>query len=560
MRPNAGNAGCDMATLSATRPTETAELGDYVSVLRRRWRWPFVAALVGLALAYAYTQVVTPVYTAHAQVLVTPQASSSTARPDQLVSMPTEAQIASSGDVAALARRTLGVSRAATSLLDGLDVTSDPDSLVLDFAYTSATPDAAASASNAFARAYLDYKSQQASAETAAQLASLETRLSQIRTERDKALELEQAAEPGSAQQAKRTEQVATLNVLLASVTSQIATLTPGLEAKQGQLILTAVPPAVPSSPNPPIDLALGFLIGLFVGTLLAFVRDRMDEKLRGRRHLADVLDAPVLAVVPHANIPRKGVWVASLDEPRGPAAEAYRTLRTNVLAMAARHEMKLIAVTSAVPNEGKSTTSANLALSLAQAGKRTLLISGDLRKPGLARLFGMHNTWGLVDVLRRGAPVGDVVQTSPVELLRVLNTGPVPASPAELLQSPQMREVLAEQRDIYDFVIVDCSPVLGLADALALAPVVDGVLIVASERTKQGAVAEARAELDQVGGRVVGTVMNDVPLKRLKTKAYGYGGSAYGYAAGRRGAEAERANGNGHPLPVGPGGRFGGE
>ncbi len=549
-----------MATLSATRPTETAELGDYVSVLRRRWRWPLVCALLGLALAFAYTQVATPVYTAHAQVLVTPQSpSSSTARPDQLVSMPTEAQIAASGDVAEIARGTLGVSRAATSLLDGLEVTSDPDSLVLDFAYTSATPDAASTAANAFARAYLDYKSQQASDETAAQLAGLQARLTQIRAERDKALELQHASEPGSEQEAKRIEQVSTLNVLLASVTSQIATLTPGLEAKQGQMILTAVPPAAPSSPNPPLDLALGFLIGLFVGTVLAFVRDRMDEKLRGRRHLADVLDAPVLAVVPHSNIPRKRVWVASLDEPRGPAAEAYRTLRTNVLALASRHEMKLVAITSAMPNEGKSTTSANLAISLAQTGKRTLLISGDLRKPGLARLLGMQNTWGLVDVLRHGAAVGDVVQTSSVELLHVLNTGPVPASPAELLQSPRMRELLAEQRHIYDFVIVDCSPVLGLADALALAPVVDGVLIVASERTKQGAIAEARAELDQVGGRVVGTIMNDVPLKRLKTKAYGYGGRAYGYGDGRRGSRVERANGNGHPIPVGPGARFDG-
>jgi capsular exopolysaccharide synthesis family protein len=562
MRPNAGNAECDMATLSATRPTETAELGDYVSVLRRRWRWPLVGALLGVALALAYTQVSTKVYTAHAEVLVTPQAATlSSARPDQLVSMPTEAQIAASGDVAAIARRTLGASRPVSSLLDGLEVSSDPESLVLDFAYTSATPAAAAAASNAFARAYIDFKEEQAAADTASQLQRLQARLAQIQSQRDKALEAQQAAIPGSPQEAKRSQQVSTLNVLLASVQSQITTITPGLEAQQGELILSAPPPLLPSSPNPPIDLALGLFVGVFIGTLLAFVRDRMDEKIRGRRHLADVIDAPVLAVVPHANVPRKGAWLATLDDPRGAAAESYRTLRTNILAMASQHDMKLIAVTSAMPGEGKSTTSANLAVTLAQAGKNTLLVSGDLRKPGLSRLFGMPNAWGLVDVLRRGSSVSDVAQGSPVERLRILNTGPIPGSPSELLQSSQMRQLFDEQRTIYDFVVVDCSPVLGLADALAIAPNVDGVLLVASERTKQGAIAEARAELDQVGGRVVGTVMNDVPMKRLKTKAYGYGGGNYGYADGHsRTDRVGVANGNGHPIPVAPQGTHSGE
>jgi len=554
-----------MATLSGSRPTETAEFGDYVSVIRRRWRWPLIGALLGLATAFVYTQLATPVYTAHAQVLVTPQTSaSSSARPDQLVSMPTEQQIAVSGDVAVLARRTLGVSRPVSSLLDGLDVTSDPDSLVLDFAYTAATPEAAATSSNAFARSYLDYKERQAAAASADELSRLTTRLSEVQAERQKVLDALRDADPGTPKEAKLQQELNTWNVLLSSIQSELAGITPGLEAKQGELILTAVPPAEPSSPNPPIDLALGVLVGLFLGTVLAFVRDRMDEKLRGRGHLAEVIDAPVLAVVPHANVPSKGGWIASIDEPRGPAAEAYRTLRTNILAMSAQHDVKLVAVTSAMPDEGKSTTSANLALSFAQAGKRTLLISGDLRKPGLSRLFGTPNTWGLVDVLRRGSPVADVMQTTPVERLKLINTGPVPASPSELLESPQMRELLAEQRDLYDFVVVDCSPVLGLADALAVGPIVDGVILVASARTKQGAIAEARAELDQVGARVIGTVMNDIPLKRLKTKAYGYGGSNYRYAASERepslvdssdGNGADDGNANGSDAGNGNGG-----
>jgi capsular exopolysaccharide synthesis family protein len=537
-----------MATLSAGRPTETAEFGDYVSVLRRRWRWPVVGALLGVVLAFAYTRLATPIYTGHAQVLVTPDVPpSSSARPDQLVSMPTEAQIASSGAVASLARRTLGVSRPVPALIDDLTVTSDPDSLVLDFAFTAGTRDAAATGANAFAHAYLTYKDQQSSADAAAKLQEYRTQLASLQTQRARKLDRQNSLDPTSPQYQKLQVAIQNFDLLIASLQSQIATIVPGLQAEQGKLILSAIPPVGPSSPNPPMDLALGLLVALFVGTLLGFARDRVDEKLRGRSHLAELIDAPVLAVVPHTNVPRKGAWVATLDEPRGPAAEAYRTLRTNVLAMAAQHDLKLIAVTSAMPEEGKSTTSANLALSLAQAGKATLLVSGDLRKPGISKLFGMANTWGLVDIVRRGSSLSDVVQTASIERLKVLNTGPVPASPAELLQSPQMRQMLTEQREVFDFVIVDCSPVLGLADALAIAPVTDGVLLVASGRSKQGAIAEARAELDQVGARVVGTVMNDIPLKRLKTKAYGYGGRTYRYAAeGDRAPEViEGSNGS---------------
>jgi len=548
-----------MATFSATRPTETAEFGDYVHVLRRRWRWPLVCALLGVALAYAYTQGATPVYTAHAEVLVTPQtAPNSSVRIDQAVSMPTEAQIGSSGAVASIARRDLGTSEPSATLVKDLEVSSDTESLVLDFAYTAATPQAAADASNAFAHAYLTYKNEQAATDTANELAGYKSQITTLEKQRAARVSQLRNVDPTSIKYQRINTQIQNLDLIITSINSTMSTIVPGLEAQQGKLILTAVPPTAPSSPNPPVDLALGFLVGLFFGTLLAFLRDRVDEKVRGRRHLNEIVDAPVLAVVPHAHVPRKRAWIATADDPRGPAAESYRTLRTNILAMAARHDLKVLAVSSAMADEGKSTTSANLAMSLAQAGKQTLLVSGDLRKPGLSRLFGMPNTWGLVDVLRRGAPLSDVVHATAIDRLKILNTGPIPGSPAELLQSPRMRQLIEEQREIFDFVIVDCSPVLGLADALAVAPIADGVILVASGRSRQAALAEARAELDQVGARVVGTVLNDIPLKRLKTKAYGYGGSSYRYVATDRPLVLDSTNGNGHPVSVGRGGASG--
>jgi capsular exopolysaccharide synthesis family protein len=198
---------------------------------------------------------------------------------------------------------------------------------------------------------------------------------------------------------------------------------------------------------------------------------------------------------------------------------------------------MKAIMVVSPGAGEGKTTTAANLALVLADAGKRVVLVSADLRKPRIHQFFDLANDIGLSTVLAGEAEPWEAILDPGVENLRVLLSGPVPGRPAEMLQSEQMGEVMTGLREVADFVIVDTAPVLLVTDALALAPLVDGVLFVAdAENTSRSAVAHSREQLEQVGATLIGSVFNN--FDPSKARGYRYQGYyapyryRYGYGA----------------------------
>ncbi|MDP9299900.1 MAG: CpsD/CapB family tyrosine-protein kinase, partial [Actinomycetota bacterium] len=238
-------------------------------------------------------------------------------------------------------------------------------------------------------------------------------------------------------------------------------------------------------------------------------------------------LGAPVLAVVPRVpGWKKKGdTKLISVEQPKASVAESYRTLRTSVLFAAAQRGLKTIMVTSPTAGEGKTTTAANLAVVLADAGKRVILVSSDLRKPRIHKFFGLSNDAGLSSVLAGEVKPWEALADPGREHLRVMSSGPVPAHPAELLQSEQMGELVEELREVADFVILDTAPVLLVADALALAPLVDGVLfVVDAETTHRGAVVQARESLEQVGAPLIGSVLNN--FDPSKARAYSY----YGY------------------------------
>jgi capsular exopolysaccharide synthesis family protein len=221
--------------------------------------------------------------------------------------------------------------------------------------------------------------------------------------------------------------------------------------------------------------------------------------------------------------------YVVALEAPRSPAAEAYRTLRTSMLVTAAERGVKTFMVVSALPSEGKTTTAANLAVVLAQADKRVVLISADLRRPRLHEFFGLPSSErGLSEVLDGDRRPWEALRSGKINNLWIMSSGKVSDQPTELLQSEAMRRLLADQREVVDFIILDCPPVLAVADALVIAPMVDAVLFVADAKgTPRGAVAQARAQLDQVGARILGTVLNEVASG---TDGYAYYGQ-YAYA-----------------------------
>ncbi|AZK60202.1 CpsD/CapB family tyrosine-protein kinase [Candidatus Desulforudis audaxviator] len=206
---------------------------------------------------------------------------------------------------------------------------------------------------------------------------------------------------------------------------------------------------------------------------------------------------------------------------PKSAAAEAYRTLRTNLGFAAPDRPARVILVSSAGPADGKTTTVSNLAVVLAQAGHSVCLVDSDLRKPRLHRLFGVENTAGLTNVLSQNAGLEEVVVNTEVDRLALLPSGPIPPNPAELLGSGRMQEVLDRLAERYDFVLADSPPVLAVTDASLLAGQVDGVLLVIrAADTRVDLAQEAKAQLAKAGGRVLGVVLNKV---RLSAKDYGY-------------------------------------
>ncbi len=212
---------------------------------------------------------------------------------------------------------------------------------------------------------------------------------------------------------------------------------------------------------------------------------------------------------------------LVTLIDPTSVAAEAYRTLRTNLLYALVDNPPKVIVMTSPGPQEGKSTTCANLGIVLAQADKRTLILDCDLRKPVVHKVFGLRNIRGIVDVLVGQRRVEDVWQ-EPLLGLKVLPVGPLPPNPAELLSSRRFAEFIASVRKQFDYVLIDAPPIGLVSDPAVLATQGDGVLLVLdAQKTRKTALRESMRSLEAVGANVLGTVMNNI--KKGKGGYYGY-------------------------------------
>ena len=232
----------------------------------------------------------------------------------------------------------------------------------------------------------------------------------------------------------------------------------------------------------------------------------------------------------------KKGVKLITVADPKSPVSEQFRTVRTNINFMAVDHDIKTMAFTSANISEGKSTVSVNVAVTYAQAGRKTLLIDGDLRRPTLHSTFNMSNQRGLTSVLTSDAKeidLDDVIQDSGVDNLSILTSGPIPPNPAELIGSKRMQTFIELVRDHYDVVIIDLAPVLAVSDTQELASHLDGVVLVVRQGVTQKAAIKRSVEMLKFAKvRILGYVMNDISSSNAGYGyGYGYGyGSGYGY------------------------------
>jgi non-specific protein-tyrosine kinase len=232
------------------------------------------------------------------------------------------------------------------------------------------------------------------------------------------------------------------------------------------------------------------------------------------------------------------GAGLVAYTQPKSAAAEAYRTLRTNIQFASPDSPVHTLLATSTSPDDGKSTTIANLAITFAASGFATVLVDADLRRPHLHKIFGLSNDTGLTTLVAElaraasisagtgstGAPrVHHPLQPTQVENLHVLTSGPVPPNPAEILGSQRMNEVLAMLRDTAEYVLIDTPPIIAVTDAAVLAPRVDGVLLVINAgKTRRDLAVKARDMLQQVNARLLGVVLNNATLDKSAYVYYG--------------------------------------
>ncbi len=470
------------------------DLRDYVQVVKRRRKLLLLITAVAVGIAVLWTTTQTAVYTARAEILVKEAlpANANLGAPLPSLNIENERAIMQSLPVADLAAENIELNEDPRQLLERLEVVVPKDADVLRVQFRHSDPGIAAQGAQAFANAYLEYKESRAQA-------SLDLQVNTVTDQIDDYM--------SSGVGAGNDQTVAALEERRTELRSTIP--------DAGDILVDAVAPQSPTSPNLVLNVGLALFLGLFIGLVAAFVRERVDDRLRGRGDLEETIAAPVMTQIPAVPAWRdkSRPHLVTLETPRSPAAEAYRTLRTSVLVTAAQQGIKSLMVVSSVAGEGKTTTASNLAVVLAQADKRVVLISADLRRPRLHDYFGLPpSDRGLAEVLSGSRRPWEALRSGKVENLWIMSSGRVSDQPTELLQSEAMRELLSDQREVVDFILIDCPPILAVADALVLAPMVDGVLFVAdAETTPRGAVIQARAQLDQVGARVIGAVLNAV-------------------------------------------------
>ena len=516
-------------------PSGSVELRDYLAVFKRQFALILAIALLGAAAAAAYTFRRTPVYESNASVLVraiTTNAFDPGSRVDTQLNMFNQRQLAQSEPVAAVAAKSLKTTATPAQLLEHVKVDVPANSQILRIKYRDTVPLTAQHGADAFARAYLAFREADARAQAKASQTTIQqdaARLQKQASEAEKAISDPDAdSNARQAAQARLTSINNRLQPLLAQLNGFLA-----LDFTPGTVIAPAALPDSPASPNSRLDVGIGLLVGLFLGVVLAFVRDRTDDRLRGREDLAERLDRPVLATVPPLSkrVRQEGKlrWkrrhknsLVTLEQPNSPAAESYRTLRTRLARLASQLDINSVMVVSAGVGEGKSTTAANLAVVLSETGKDVLLVSADLRRPRVHQFFGLPNKTGLSNLLtdgtppgKRKGPVADGKQMaselwSVAPNLWVILSGPLPAHPSALMDSDAMRQFLKEQRDLFDFIVLDCPPALVVADAMALAPLADAVLVVAdAKESDRELISRLKEEIEQVGGRIIGAVLN---------------------------------------------------
>lgn len=325
-----------------------------------------------------------------------------------------------------------------------------------------------------------------------------------------------------------------------------------GIGVSNIKIVDRAEVPTSPSSPQIRRNFILGLIVGLMAGLGLAFFLDYLDNSVKGAEDVEKCAKLPTLGIVPafdpnaykkgygygygykqrsNSNVSKQETNDTSTDQTKPPVlhsidlitdvspkssfSESYRTIRTAILLSSTELGSKAFIVSSPLPSEGKTTTIGNLAVAMAQAGKRVLLIDADLRKPRQHRIFKMRNLSGMTNYLTGSIDIKELIKTTNIHNLFVINAGPVPPNPAELLGSEKMAEFIQSVKKAFDIVLIDTPPVLSVTDPLVVGRNVDGVILVVwGGKTSREALKRAKERMDLTNVKTIGVILNRINMK----------------------------------------------
>jgi succinoglycan biosynthesis transport protein ExoP len=442
------------------------ELQDYLGIVRKRWVSILVVTLISAGAAIGLSLALTPMYTASTQLFVSVQGGASTSDLLQGANFTRQqvtsyTQLVTSPLVLNPVIDDLGLDERAESLGERVAANSPLNTSLINVTVTDENPAIAAATADAIAQRFKDV------------IGDLET--------------------PSGG----------------------------GTSAVKVSIVREATAPESPSSPNLKLNVALGLLVGLLVGVGIAVLREILNTRVRSESDVARVTATSVIGTIPNdEDAPEHPLIVQS--SPHSQRSEAFRRLRTNLQFLDIADRPQSIVITSSLPGEGKSTTSINVAITLADAGTRVALIDADLRRPSVAKYMGLEGNVGLTTVLIGRANVEDVIQPWGNGYLHVLPAGQIPPNPSELLGSLAMAHLLEKLTSQYDVVILDTAPLLPVTDAAILSKLTGGaLLVVGADKLHRNQLAESVGALETVGARILGIVVNR--QKRKQSDQYAY-------------------------------------
>jgi len=507
------------------------DLRHYLHVLRRRYSIVVLVTVLAVGAVLAFDFVSTRIYAASADVLLTDTqqntlfSNGGISPPDPVRRVDTQVTVMESHPIAGTVNHRLGADAGKVS---SVSVAGVGQTDVIEVTVESPNPGVAKRAADLYAQTYVTTRRAQ-------QVDSLHTAASQVQNKLTQ-IQAQINALPAGPQRDALTSQYGTFKSQLDQTQVNAA-----IQSGDAQVVANAVVPSSPVKPQPIRDTLLAGVLGLLLGVGFAFLTEYLDDKIKttddvGRygRGLTVLVEVPAVS----GWRDRKTTRVVSIQDSNASAAEAYRSLRTSLQIISLRREIQSILVTSSMASEGKTTTAVNLAVTMARAGRRVVLVDLDWRRPRLHQFFGLNWEPGVTSVLVGDAPLSKTMHPiavgGGVPAVRVLTAGPIPPNPAELMGTTRILELLESLQSSADLVIIDSPPLVPVTDALVLAGRVDGVLVVVGAgQPRRRDLGRAVDLLEQAEAPILGAVLN-ATTAHYHGYGYGYGDRRYGYSAGK--------------------------